>query len=515
VEIAAPARPLPAGPDYVRRDPERETLHQLVREHLRTFYAAVEHGFDGASLPDFVREDIEGYVRCGVLGRGFAHLQCEGCQRPLLVAFSCGSRGFCPSCLGRRMCQGALNLLTYVLPTVPLRQWVLTLPFELRAPLAYQRDLMGAVARIFADSVMGWYRRRLAPGVPEARGGVVTVIQRSSSDMKLNPHLHAIAVDGAYVPGPDGQPSFRALPRLKTDEVGDVLQVARVRILRYLARRGVVHLSPEALEINDELAARDPVLAQLAAAAVSGLPPAGPELRCRPPVRLAGTDSPGPTPMGALVVQELGFNLHAASVAGAQDPAARERLVRYVLRPPLAKERLTLLPDNRVRLDLKRPFSDGTYALEMDALSLLARLAASVLPPRLHLVRYSGVLAPASPWRPLVIPLLPEPAPAETPPAPQAHTKLPAKPARTGARCRYWPWAELMRLTLGLPVDTCPHCGGRMKLRALVRDRESIERFLRHQGLWTEPLGLAEARPPPYFRSVTRLKPTSQVELFE
>ena len=54
-----------------------------------------------------------------------------------------------------------------------------------------------------------------------------------------------------------------------------------------------------------------------------------------------------------------------------------------------------------------------------------------------------------------------------------------------------------------------------MRLRALVRDRESIERFLRHQGLWTESLGLAEARPPPYFRSITRLKPTGQVELFE
>jgi hypothetical protein len=54
-----------------------------------------------------------------------------------------------------------------------------------------------------------------------------------------------------------------------------------------------------------------------------------------------------------------------------------------------------------------------------------------------------------------------------------------------------------------------------MKLRALVRDPESIERFLRHQKLWTEPIGLAEARPPPYFRSVTRLKPTRQAELFE
>ena len=51
---------------------------RLVREHLRTFYAAVEHGFEGASLPDFVRADLEGYVRCGVLSRGFAHLQCEG-----------------------------------------------------------------------------------------------------------------------------------------------------------------------------------------------------------------------------------------------------------------------------------------------------------------------------------------------------------------------------------------------------------------------------------------------------
>jgi hypothetical protein len=49
----------------------------------------------------------------------------------------------------------------------------------------------------------------------------------------------------------------------------------------------------------------------------------------------------------------------------------------------------------------------------------------------------------------------------------------------------------------------------------LVRNPESIERFLHHQNLWTEPLGLAEARPPPYFRSITRLQPTRQVELFE
>jgi len=68
-----------------------------------------------------------------------------------------------------------------------------------------------------------------------------------------------------------------------------------------------------------------------------------------------------------------------------------------------------------------------------------------------------------------------------------------------------------MRLPLGLPVDTLgparpapaprgfaapvAHCGGRMKLRALVRDRESIERFLRHQNLWTERRPAASPRP--------------------
>ena len=86
-------------------------------------------------------------------------------------------------------------------------------------------------------------------------------------------------------------------------------------------------------------------------------------------------------------------------------------------------------------------------------------------------------------------------------------------PIRTGTRCGHIKWAELMRLTFGLEVVRCPDCGGHMKLRALVRDPASIERFLRHQGLWAEPRELAPARAPPYYRSVTRLTPSRQEEL--
>ncbi len=58
-------------------------------------------------------------------------VRCGGCGDELLVAFSCKGRGFCPSCTTRRMHDTAARLVDGVLPRVPVRQWVLSLP---RAP---------------------------------------------------------------------------------------------------------------------------------------------------------------------------------------------------------------------------------------------------------------------------------------------------------------------------------------------------------------------------------------------
>lgn len=79
------------------------------------------------------------FLECGLLCRGFAMLVCEDCDDRRRVAFSCKGRGWCPSCFGRRMAQTSANLLDHVLPRVPLRQFVLTVPFELRTWLAYAR----------------------------------------------------------------------------------------------------------------------------------------------------------------------------------------------------------------------------------------------------------------------------------------------------------------------------------------------------------------------------------------
>jgi len=78
--------------------------------------------------------------------------------------------------------------------------------------------------------------------------------------------------------------------------------------------------------------------------------PAGPERRSRPPIPLRG--HPGVAVTAPLTVTEMGFSLHAATHAGARDARARAALVKYILRPPIAQERLRLLPDDLVRIVL-------------------------------------------------------------------------------------------------------------------------------------------------------------------
>jgi hypothetical protein len=374
----------------------------------------------------------------------------------------------------------------------------------LRARLAYDGRLLGAVSRIFVDSVLRWYRRRMEiEGAVRGQSGSVTVVQRTSADLKLNPHMHLVALDGVFVAGPDGKPVFHALPRISDTAVADLLQIIRARLLRYLVRHHVVEDDEgQTRFLADDLAEREPALAQLAAAAVSGLPPAGPELR-RKPLTIALPASHGPKVVRPLCIEDGGFSLHAHTRAGAEDDVGRTNLLRYVLRPPIAAEHVTFTEDGLVSIQLKKPFRDGTVSVEMDPLSLVSRLAAAVHPPRFHSIRYAGVLAAAAKWRPLVVPP-PQPQATAAPGAEDACHSLPMakdKKARPLThRCGYIPWQRLMR-QLGIEVETCPRCGGKMKVIALVRDPEGIARYLRHLGLPTEEPTMAPARGPPFWGS--------------
>lgn len=136
-----------------------------------------------------------------------------------------------------------------------------------------------------------------------------------------------------------------------------------------------------------------------------------------------------------------GFSLHAGVTVGATDTAKRERLCRYLARPPVAHDRLTLTRDGRVAYALKTPYRDSTTHVVLEPQDFVARLAALVPGPRSHLTRYHGVFAPHARWRSRIVPGKPAPLPAT---------------ARTPAeRHRAMTWAQRLARVFKIDVSRC------------------------------------------------------------
>ena len=174
------------GRSYARRKPEASDLYQVVQQEPETFLAST--AARERPVPRFVARELRGFLRCGILAHGFVRVHCDACGLDRVVAFSCKGRGFCPSCGGRRMADTAAHLVDRVLPEVPVRQWVLSLPFALRYRLAYDAPLVRDVLAIFVQSVFTSLRRRARKQWAIGRGhcGAVTFVQRFGDALNLN-----------------------------------------------------------------------------------------------------------------------------------------------------------------------------------------------------------------------------------------------------------------------------------------------------------------------------------------
>jgi hypothetical protein len=168
----------------------------------------------------------------------------------------------------------------------------------------------------------------------------------------------------------------------------------------------------------------------------------------------------------------------------ANDKKGRETLCKYILRPPLANDRLHILPNQHVRLEFKRPWPDDTSSIDLEPLALIARLAALVPPPRRHVVRYSGVLSSHSRLRSQIVP-----APRRL--APEKEEDKPSRPLS-----HYISWHELLKRTFQIDI-TCPRCQSPLRLIAMIKTADTIKKILSAMKLPVEAPKLYPARPPP------------------
>jgi hypothetical protein len=168
-------------PAYQPRDPSSTVLYQVIADHLETFLATLDADPTATGLPGYVKEEFYASLQCGILAHGFVRLGCDTCPHTMLLAFSCKCRGFCPSCAGRRMAQLAAHLVEQVIPRVPTRQWVVSVPIPLRYWMAASKDLTATVHTIIRRTISQYDVNQavtLGVGRQTAQAGSVTCVQR-------------------------------------------------------------------------------------------------------------------------------------------------------------------------------------------------------------------------------------------------------------------------------------------------------------------------------------------------
>jgi hypothetical protein len=149
-------------------------------------------------------------------------------------------------------------------------------------------------------------------------------------------------------------------------------------------------------------------------------------------------------------VNAHGFSLHAAVRCAAHQRKELERLCRYITRPAIANERLKRNQAGQVVLQLKSPYRDGTTHIVMSPLELMQRLAALVPRPRLHLIRFHGVLAPHAKLRAAIVASPAHQATEHAADHAQAHCSAAAR-----MRC-----ARLLKRVLDLDIEHRPLVAG-------------------------------------------------------
>jgi len=208
---------------YRVRRPRASPLWQCVRRHLP------ELGASARVRRAVEKKVLERFLDCGDPQRGFARTRCAGCGQDLLLAFSCKTRDFCPSCLHKRVLAWGHWVEASVLRPVPHRQYVFSVPKLLRPFFACHRSLLGELCRIISRSLTQAYRA----ASPRARSGFILFVQTFGDLVNFNPHIHALVADGVF------EPSGRFVP---LPPVPEALLADRLRraVLALLVRRQAI-----------------------------------------------------------------------------------------------------------------------------------------------------------------------------------------------------------------------------------------------------------------------------------
>jgi len=193
-----------------------------------------------------------------------------------------------------------------VIPAVPVRQWVLSLPYAVRYRVAFDGALLGKVLGIFIRAAFASLRRRANEcGISRGQCGAVTFVQRFGSGLRLNPHFHSLIFDGVYAAGAGELPRFYPLRApVKRDVVGVAERWPQVMALME---------SETGADVGED---EVPPMAALSSASIAGRISSGPNAGQRPGMlgqfnEEASAEDEGFQIDGRCCAKVSGFSVHA------------------------------------------------------------------------------------------------------------------------------------------------------------------------------------------------------------
>ena len=421
---------------YRPRHPERTPFCQLFERHFDRYLGAYKERFEPryGYLRPVVARTVSAFLECGRLQNGFARIRCPQCRGEHLLAFSCQTRNFCPSCQAKRAALVAEKLMAEILAPVPHRHLIFTIPKVLRGLFLRERRLLSILTRSAYDAV----RITWATGFEDrhARPGMVISIQTFGSYANWHPHLHALVTNGVLTR--DGE--FLDLPHWTP------------QVVEELFRRLVLKRLVQAERLSEEFQA------------------------------------------SLLGWVHSGFAVHGERVVWRDDLASLERLARYALRAPMPFDAVEL-QGAKVRVKTPPDPSTGERDRLLDPLDWIHAVALQVPDPGRHLVRYLGIYANRGRrlWQGRARGLGWGRAPEESgPPAGEA-----ASPPGHSPVTRAGSWARLLRRILEVEPLLCPRCGAEMKVVSVITEPKVVDAILRSlaRGGCRDPV--AERAPPP------------------
>jgi hypothetical protein len=421
---------------YRPRHPERTAFYRLLDAHLARYLGTYEERFEPryGPLRRVVPRTAEAFLECGRLKSGFARIRCPRCRGEHLLAFSCQTRNFCPSCQAKRAALFAEKLREEILAPVAHRHVVFTIPRALRGLFERDRRLLGLLSRCAYEAL----RRTWAVGFEDARAvpGMVASIQTFGSFANFHPHIHALVTNGVVT----GEGEFVSLPRWTPEAVEAVF--------RRLVLRRLVQAERLSETFRDAL----------------------------------------------LTWERSGFSVYGEQVVLETEGERLERVARYVVRAPMPFEVVEAMAQEQVRITTPPDPRTGERELVLDPLEFVHAMCRQVPDPRQHLVRYYGLYANRSrkmwqgrwgrgDWGGPV-----------TGEGEDSGAGGDGPGGRSGVRAGSW--ARLLRRILEVDPLLCPRCEVAMVVVSVITEPRVVDRILEHVAASGGDDPFAERAPP-------------------